>query len=1081
MTTCPAPAKITRPVLRGSFPRERLFRLLDEARERPVVWVSGPPGCGKTTLVSGYLESRRIRCLWYRVDEGDSDIATFFHFMEQAARQAAPKKKKALSAPGGGRNAASPVAQRYFNDLFKRIGSPSYLVFDDWQNAAHRSTLDLMVREGISLLPKGIRAVFISRSDPSPDFAREVDRRRIEPIGWNDMRLTLEETEGIARTQWKNPTVDLVRYLQGRTGGWATGVVLLLDKAQQDGIEPQRIGRQTPEEIVNYLGGTLFERLDEETRTFLVKTAFLPRMTAGVAESLTGCPEAGRILARLNRNNFFTELRPGADPVYEYHSLFREFLLHRADGLLLAEKACATRQAAATLLESGGQTEDAVELLRQCGDFQGICRLLRKEAHSLVAQGRSRTVGDWIATLPGELLEEDPWLLYWNGACSIARNPEESIRSFERAFDRFARSEDATGTYLSWSGAVDTILGRWSDYGKLDRWIDWLGRRMAEGGTFPSTEVEARVATSMTGALFHRRPQQDELRAWASRALSASRDTGDKNILLQALVAVAGVYHAAGDRSAASLAMEEIRHMSRSPAVSLLNAIAGKWHEALAELWSNADPEAALGIVSEGLDTTRLHGLQLWDHLFYSAGAYASLMKGDEVRARDFLDKLKISIPPGCSLVHSEYDYLAAWHHLLLDDAVGAAAHGARALDRAESAGVVFPAIMCRLAMANISCRRIEHAEAGTHLAAATELMRTTRSGILEFMARLTEARIALIAGDEAKGIEALRAGMAIGRKQGYVNMFWWWEPDVMSRLCMKALEAGIETGYAIELMRKRHLVPDHPPMEVEEWPWKIRIYTLGRFGIAQDGKRIAFTGKAQQKPLRLLKALIALGGREVPREKLADALWPEAEGDLALQSLAVTVRRLRSLLGDEKAVHLTEGRITLCNRICWVDFWAFKRLFSRAEKSLREDAGSGSRAAAHLEKALGLYRGDFLEDEKETPWAVPARERLRIKFLRCVMDAGRIHESAGEWDKALDCYRKGLSADDIHEEFYRRKMTCLHRLGRTSEALATYRQCFRTLAALGAALSPETESIYSSIRNEAEKFPAGKSPEKIG
>ena len=68
-------AKITPPKTSGVFPRKRLFRLLDECRKSPVVWVSAPAGSGKTTLVASYLSDRKLQSIWYRVDEGDGDIA----------------------------------------------------------------------------------------------------------------------------------------------------------------------------------------------------------------------------------------------------------------------------------------------------------------------------------------------------------------------------------------------------------------------------------------------------------------------------------------------------------------------------------------------------------------------------------------------------------------------------------------------------------------------------------------------------------------------------------------------------------------------------------------------------------------------------------------------------------------------------------------------------------------------------------------------------------------------------------------------------------------------------------------------
>jgi ATP/maltotriose-dependent transcriptional regulator MalT len=58
-------AKITRPRLPRVLERERLFRLLDGCRDHPVIWVTGPAGAGKTTLIASYLDSRKFPCLWY--------------------------------------------------------------------------------------------------------------------------------------------------------------------------------------------------------------------------------------------------------------------------------------------------------------------------------------------------------------------------------------------------------------------------------------------------------------------------------------------------------------------------------------------------------------------------------------------------------------------------------------------------------------------------------------------------------------------------------------------------------------------------------------------------------------------------------------------------------------------------------------------------------------------------------------------------------------------------------------------------------------------------------------------------------
>ena len=129
-------------------------------------------------------------------------------------------------------------------------------------------------------------------------------------------------------------------------------------------------------------------------------------------------------------------------------------------------------------------------------------------------------------------------------------------------------------------------------------------------------------------------------------------------------------------------------------------------------------------------------------------------------------------------------------------------------------------------------------------------------------MARLSEAHLYFHNGEEAEGLTALSRAMALGKAGGYINSFVW-QPPVMAQLCAKALEAGIEVEYVQSLVRKRRLVPEEPPVEIETWPWPIRIYALGRFEIQRDDQPLQFVGKVQRKPLGLLKAIVAFGSAE--------------------------------------------------------------------------------------------------------------------------------------------------------------------------------------------------------------------------
>ena len=255
-------------------------------------------------------------------------------------------------------------------------------------------------------------------------------------------------------------------------------------------------------------------------------------------------------------------------------------------------------------------------------------------------------------------------------------------------------------------------------------------------------------------------------------------------------------------------------------------------------------------------------------------------------------------------------------------------------------------------------------------------------------------------------------------------------------------------------------------PSERED-AWPVRIHTLGAFSLTLKGKPISLDAAAGQQACNVLKALIALGGRRVSPEELAAALWPQADGSAAQQSIIAALRALRNRLGESCLQVSPDGCIELDSHFCWIDTWDFEWTLALARRIVNEDrtGADADRLEQLSSRLLELYQGHFLTGEDHTSWSVSLRERLRMKFIRHLLDAGHYWECSKLWDRAISCYQRGLELDDLVEEFYQRLMVCCLETNNSNEGLAVYRRCRKVLSiVLGLQPAPETEALQYSL-----------------
>jgi DNA-binding SARP family transcriptional activator len=1055
-------AKLSRPRLYDALPRERLFALLDEKCLHPAVWIAGPPGAGKTTLIGSYLERRTQHSIWYQLDSGDADLATFFYYLGEAAKPFTRKGQRTLPLLSAEYlQDLEGFSRRFFRELFSRLPVGATLVMDNYQEVGQEDIFHQIVSDAVNEVPEGLTLFVVSRSDPPSHYARAIANERVGFVDWDALKLGQDEAQAIGAGRVGAAQEDIAR-IHELSAGWVAGFTLLLEQLRQ-GRRPDATGqRDSLAAVFNYFAGQLFEHATPDIQRLLLRLSFLPHMSASVATELTGSEGVVTLLEDMHRRHLFTDRHHSGEAVYQFHALLQAFLQDRASRILaLAEQNALTLEAA-RILDQRGQPEEALPLYLKAGDTGHTRTLILREASKLIGQGRWKLVVEWIAALPRELVLRDRRLMHWLGTATMSIDPRNARESLEKSFELAAQEADELCQLQAAAAIIETYMAEYTHFQPLDRWIAVLENKITALFLFVNAEIELRVQSALLIALAFRQPGSPRLAPCVERVFELLQSDVDINLRASAATYLLRYGATTGPLEVSRQALLELEPLLGHPEVTAYNAAsafaAASWFHCLCRSRSQC-----MGTSARAERIAKEHGLSSPAKIALINRMWLALFEFDTVESRSLLERVEQLVshthPFDVATLHGARAWIALGENRLEE----ALDYDLKAVAFFDKAGSTMHRINFRLGLITIlvACRQFDSAR--SRIAQVREIAGESITFWQRNALCASEASIALEECNLELARERLRVALGFARECGDDFSFSNWSRPWMPRLCQEALKSGIEMAYVRELIQ-RYDFPA-PSSDVEFWPWRIKVYVFGRFQVLVDERTLSFNHKTPRKPLALLKALIAFGGREVTQAKLIDALWSEEDGDAAQQSLTTALHRLRKLLGSHDLIIQRDGKLSIDPDRVWVDAFAFEELCNRAGEGRKVEQAPDYPALAS--KAITLYRGGFLGGDADPAWALTTRERLRQRFIELIAGLGEHFEHRQQYEDASALYRSGIEIDSLAEIFYLGIMRCQHETGRTSDALSTYQRMQRELATSpGVRPSAITESFYRSLRS---------------
>ncbi|MFI0415152.1 MAG: hypothetical protein ACH255_13555 [Candidatus Thiodiazotropha sp.] len=978
-------AKITQPLAKDILYRDRLFQKLDSSIQFPLTWITAPAGAGKTMLVSSYSESRNLPCLWFQVDSGDADLATFFHYLGLAGKELAEQKNQTFPlftpefSPAG-------FSRNFFGQLFEALPQNTVLVFDNMQEVPDDAMLYDALLHGLNRIAGSIRVILVSRIDPPIVMARLRANRQVSLLDWQDLRLHFDEFNCIIDMRgFSGMQKDILQQLYKKTDGWVAGLHLMLEHTQINSLQPYVVGESDPEQIFDYFAGEIFQYVDEDIQHSLMCSSFLPKMNESMARELTGHEQMGEILANRTGQNFFISrrhgTRPDCTPIYEYHPLFRDFLQSRARLKFRADQLRSIQCSAARILAADGQVESAMKLLLEAAHWQEAVKLISKNAVGFLSEGRGRLIKQWINTLPDEIVDNSPWLLYWLGLSILPYSPGEARVYFINAFMVFKEHGDFQGIFLSWSDLVDSIAYEYGDFSQLDQWIEEIQQLLSiHSTTLAATpELEAKVACSMFMALMYRRPEHPDFGYWEEYVWRLAVDGADPRLRMaigNQLIFYYMWWNAS--RSRVETLVNALQPLADTPGLPALvrltwYLISSGYH------WSRMENEEAIIAARKGLEFADETGIHLWDMFLCVQAVIGALSIWDLESASKYLKKMPELFDPKRHLDSSIFYYMAGWHAYLKNDLEAAYEYAKLSVEQADKSGFYYFQAISRIGLTRILFYKGRERQVNNLIKEILAEGKRIRSKSVLQLAWFEAAEIACFLDDDNTALHAMQNFFDQLKLTGFFGQVFI-STSTLETILVKALEHDMETELVQRMIALHDIIPESSPHHLENWPWQIKIYTFGSFQLVINGQPYQ-PKRAPGKVLALLKVLLALGERQIPEFRVTEELWPDKDGDVQYQTLKTTIHRLRQLLLSQDAVIHANHKISLHTGYCWIDAWCFERQLDGIELQGNPDDADEETIRA-IEKSCQLYKGEFLPGE-DSPYSLATQRRLKEKYLQ--------------------------------------------------------------------------------------------------
>ena len=436
----------------SSLRRTRLYKMLNDAMNYPLIIVYAGTGYGKTSTIYSFLKEYDAHITWLQINEQSNTPAIFWENYANTVSLSWPESGKRLLEIGFPQT--DDLFEKYKNMVQEAsvLSGKYVIVYDDF-HLLHNPDVLRLFEKTVNIMPQNTIVIVISRTVPEFNLIKMMMSESIVTISEDNLHFTEDEITEYFNQLGIKTTRQNIQDIFESTRGWPFSINLIARALIKEVKYDRHILEAMKINIFKFIKSEIFLTIPEPVRLFLARISLIDHLAANLIRALA---KDETLIKEIERLNAYIRYDFDLD-AYIINNLFLEFL-QQNQYLLTKEERDETYQKAAEWCELNDYQKTALSYYEKSENYNAIMQIIYP-FNLQVPQDIAIYASEIFERMPEDIKENNPLFPAMNLKLKMSQGLlDESLILVER----YAKEYEARPESPSKHRALVGIYGAWA-------------------------------------------------------------------------------------------------------------------------------------------------------------------------------------------------------------------------------------------------------------------------------------------------------------------------------------------------------------------------------------------------------------------------------------------------------------------------------------------------------------------------------------------------------------------------------------------------------------------------------------------